>query len=134
MKIILVDDNVQFCADLKYYIETKLNHNLIGIAASGNDFLELLNKFHADIILMDIVMNEMDGFLATKQALIGDSYLKIIAITMHIENVYLIKLIETGFKGCIHKSNLFTQLPEALKTVSSGSLWFPDTITLEKTY
>jgi len=134
MKIILVDDNVQFSSDLKYYIETKLSYNVIEVVTNGYEFLELLDRTLADIILMDIVMNEMDGFKTTKHALIHYSYLKIIAITMHIENVYLIKLIETGFKGCIYKSNLFTQLPIALKTVLSGNLWFPDKISLEKVY
>ena len=132
--IILVDDNVQFRINLKNYIESDLNCKVIAEASDGVEFLKLPNIVNADIILMDIAMQEMDGFEATKLILWQNSYLKIIAITMHTEKIFLVQLIETGFKGCVFKSNIFEQLPSALDVVSEGKLFIPDNITLDNKY
>ncbi|MCK9208283.1 MAG: response regulator transcription factor [Salinivirgaceae bacterium] len=128
--IILVDDNVQFRANLKNYIEKELNCQVITEASDGVEFLKLQNKNEADIILMDIAMQEMDGFEATKRALWQNFHLKIIAITMHTEKMFLAQLLETGFKGCVFKSDVFKQLPIALKTVLEGKLFFPEGISI----
>lgn len=132
LNVIMVDDNIQFRTNLKRYIESDLNCNVIAEASNGSAFLELPNVAKADIILMDIAMDEMDGIEATKRALWMNSHLKIIAITMHSEKIYLIQLIETGFKGCVFKPDVFDQLPIALDTVMKGKLYIPKNISLDK--
>jgi len=132
LKIIMVDDNVPFRTNLKIYIESKLCYSVIAEASNGLEFLALPNIGIADIILMDIVMDEMDGIEATKHILWNRSYLKIIAITMHTEKIYLLQLVETGFKGCVFKSNIYDQLDDAIKTVLSGKLFIPDNIPIDK--
>ena len=130
--IIMVDDNLQFRSSLKTYLESRLGCNVFAEASNSIDFLSLPNIASADVILMDIVMDEMDGFEATKRALWKYPYLKIIAITMHTEKIYLIKLIETGFKGCVFKTDIFKQLAVAIKTVMGGKLYIPDNIFLDQ--
>ena len=126
LKVIIVDDNIQFRYHLKSFIEDELNINIIGEASNGIEFLELPNTDSADIILMDIAMDLMDGFEATKRALWNNRNVKIIAITMHWEKIVLQRLLESGFKGCVYKNNIFTELEKAINTVISGQLYFPD--------
>ena len=128
----MVDDNVQFRTNLKKYIESDLGCSVIAEASNGREFLELLNTEVPDIILMDIAMDEMDGIEATKRALWINHNLKIVAITMHTEKVYLLQLIETGFKGCVFKPDIFYHLPTALKIVMKGELYIPEKIPLNK--
>jgi len=124
-KIIIVDDNVRFRTDLKTYVEKQLSHLVIAEASSGMEFLELPHLHSADIILMDIEMDNVDGFAATKQGLKISHELKIIAITMHYERMVLRQLIELGFKGCVFKSDIFKSLPKAIESVCNGHLFFP---------
>jgi DNA-binding NarL/FixJ family response regulator len=130
--IIMVDDNVQFRTNLKIYIERALGLKVIAEASNGREFLNLPNLTKADIILMDIAMDEMDGIEATKRALWIHPYLDIVAITMHAEKIYLVQLIESGFKGCIIKSDIYSHLRTALKTVKQGKLYIPDNILLDR--
>jgi DNA-binding NarL/FixJ family response regulator len=130
-KIIMVDDNIRFRTDLRNYIESNLGYNVIAEASNGRAFLELPNITYADIILMDIAMDEMDGFEATKRVLWNYPFLHIIAITMHTEKVYLIQLIETGFRGCVFKPDIYTHLLPAIEAVLSGKIYMPDSISLE---
>jgi DNA-binding NarL/FixJ family response regulator len=128
--IIIVDDNVPFRENLKNYIESELDCKVVAEASDGVEFLELPNISEADIILMDIAMGKMDGFETTKKAIWRNSHLKIIAVTMHTEKVFLLKLIETGFKGCVFKTEIFKQLLKAMNAVNEGKFYIPDNIPL----
>ena len=125
MKIIIVDDNEEFRSTLRFFIEQKLNHTVIAEFSDGEDFLKVDPKKlrEADIILMDIIMNNISGIDATKMITWKNYNLKIIAVTMHIEKVFLEQIIEAGFKGCVFKSNIFNTLERALQEVNSGKLF-----------
>lgn len=117
LKLVLVDDNNLFRDDLKFFLENKLLHVVIAEAASGEEFLALKNLSEADIILMDLSMDPMSGFEATKKILWDFPDLKIIAITMNSENVLLMKLLETGFQGFIFKTEIYKSLENVLQSV-----------------
>lgn len=135
MNIIIVDDNNEFRSTLKFFIELKLNHKVIADVASGEEFLELDSKIirDADIVLMDIIMNQIDGFEATKRITWKHKNIKIIAVTMHIEKVFLKEIIEAGFKGCVFKSNVFHSLEKALQEVHAGRLYIVDSLLTDET-
>ena len=42
----------------------------------------------------------------------------------------LIRLIETGFKGCVFKSDIYKQLEAAINKVSEGKFYIPGNIQL----
>lgn len=130
MKLIIIDDNSQFRSDLKYYLEEQLKMEVIGEASSGEEFLTMETIHHADIILMDIVMQQLNGIETTKKILRQLSHLKIIAITMHIEQVFHIELIKAGFKGCVYKTDIFDNIENAIQDVHQGHLFFPTKLKL----
>ena len=125
MKLIIVDDNKQFLNTLRLFIQENLNHTVIAVAESGEEFLKIdpITIRDADIILMDIMMNQLNGFETTKQITWLYPNLKIIAVTMHIEKVFLNEVLEAGFKGCVFKSEIFDTLEKALNEVSSGHIY-----------
>jgi DNA-binding NarL/FixJ family response regulator len=132
MEIIIVDDNAAFREDLKFFLEQKLNHKVIAEAESGEQFLEMKKKLQSDIVLMDISMKQLDGFETAKRITTVYPYLKIIAITMYMEKVYLIKLVESGFRGCVFKNDIFHSLDLAIHEVFEGKVYFPDEIELSR--
>jgi DNA-binding NarL/FixJ family response regulator len=133
MKIMIVDDSKQFRESLTDFLTHKLYHEVIAEAKSGEEFLTMKSEMQAtDIILMDIVMNKVDGIMATNKALDLYPTIKIIAVTMHVEKLFLVQLIESGFKGCVNKTDIWSNLNEALTTVYSGSIYFPEDIEIVK--
>ncbi len=128
LKIVLVDDNEPFRKALKNLLSKEFDALIIGEASSGEEFEQLHNFPEAQIILMDVMMPEIDGITLAKKVLWKYPYLKIIAITMHTDKVYLTSLIEAGFKGCVFKTNIFEELGEAIEIVMKGQLFFPKNI------
>ena len=125
-KIILVGAQKIFQEGLKQILEIELGHTVIAETSNGTEFLELTNIHKADIVLMDIIMSEKNGLEASGKILNRFSNLKIIAITMYNDNVYLKDLLKRGIRGCIHKSNIFEELAEIIDMVYNGEFCFPD--------
>lgn len=130
MKLIIVDDNSDFRDNLRFFLEQKLNHSVIAEAASGEEFLALNEKIirDADIILMDIIMNRLSGIETTRRITWVHFNLKIIAVTMHIEKIFLDQIIEAGFKGFVLKTNIFNTLEKTLNEVYNGKLHIDETL------
>ena len=128
MKLIIVDDNREFRENLKFFLEQKLNHQVTAEASSGEEFLAFEEKIirEADIILMDIMMNQISGIEATRRITWYHFNLKIIAVTMHIEKVFLDQIIEAGFKGFVLKTNIFNTLENTLNDVYYGKMHIDD--------
>jgi len=131
LKFILIDDNLDFRKALKTLLIDQYDANILAEASNAEETLKIENLHHADVILMDIMMPAKNGIELAKELLwFRNQKLKIIAITMHADNVYLTTLIEAGFKGCIYKNDIIKQLDEALAKVTVGELHFPENIKL----
>ncbi len=128
VKIILVDDNIHFRTALKRLLQNQFGCEIIAEASDGDEFLALPNLNQVDIVIMDLMMPNKDGFKATTEITWTYPLLKIIAVTMHCDKVYLKELIEKGFKGCIFKNHLYDKIYEAIETVMNNHVYFPTDI------
>lgn len=127
-KCILVDDNITFRSAFKNLLINAYNAQIIGEAGNYEELQNIKNIDRANIIFMDLTMPEKNGIEITKELIWEYSKLKIVAITMHTDKVYLNSLIEAGFKGCIFKADLFDFIHEAITRVMDGKYFFPDDI------
>lgn len=126
MKISIVDDCKAFRKGLKTYLVQELMHEVIAEASNGEEALLSSKIVMSDIIFMDIIMGELDGFETSKKMLWNYPFVKLIAISMHSEKVFLTRLIEAGFKGFVSKNEYYNKLPDAIRTVSEGGYYFPE--------
>jgi DNA-binding NarL/FixJ family response regulator len=132
MKFLIVDDNEHYREGLKFYLKKIGFDNIIAEYADGEELLKSDAFYHADIILMDIMMPNVDGYAAAKYVIEEKPSASIIAVTMFQEKAYLLDLIQTGFKACVYKLNIYNELPKAIEAVSQGKLYFPEEILIKK--
>mgnify|MGYP000232909698 CR=1 FL=1 len=122
--LIIVDDHEFFRKGVMLTLERFSFIKVIGEASSGTEFLDMIKKKPADIILMDINMPGMDGIETTRKALQMNPNLKIIALTMFGEEQYLDSMIDAGASGFILKNIDAAGMEYALKTVSEGKNYY----------
>ncbi len=132
LKIILVEDNLKFRESLKELLEKKYGYQIIAEASNGKEFITMEIGLRPDVIIMDLSMPEWDGFEAAKSYFWKFPESKIIALTASHEIAFLDRLIETGFKGCVYKNNLFNELNDAINEVLAGKYWFKHVDKLSK--
>lgn len=61
IRIVLVDDNREFCQLLEEYLNAHENFSVIGVAYNGVDGLKLIKEKDPDILVLDLIMPHLDG-------------------------------------------------------------------------
>lgn len=123
-KIIIVDDHIMFREGLKLLIETERMGKVIAEADSGRIFLDLLDKYQPDLVLMDIEMPVMGGLEATIQAIAKRPDLKILVLSMLCAKENYTEMINAGAMGFILKTSGKQELEKAIKTVIGGESYY----------
>ena len=66
IRVLIADDNDLTRSGLGVFLEAFDDLKLVGQAANGLEAVELCERVHPDVVLMDLVMPEMDGITATR--------------------------------------------------------------------
>jgi len=130
LKIVIVEDHKGFSEAFTFYIENKLNHKVLFVAKNAKEIYDYEAIYNADIIFMDIELPDENGIQIAKKLLFDHPYLKIIAMTMYEDNVYLTEIISAGFKAALFKSNFYVNLKAVIENVMQNKICFPDKIKL----
>ena len=123
IKVVLVDDHAVVRAGLKAVLGTAKDIQVIGEGSTGKDAISLAERLDPDVIVMDLSMGEMDGAEATK-ALVGkETRARVLILTMHAEDSYLVPLLEAGASGYLVKSAADRELIDAVRAVAHGDIY-----------
>lgn len=123
MRIIIIDDDKLIAASLKTIIETSSNIEVISLGYSGEEAIELYNRYTPDILLMDIRMGRMSGLEAAQKILKSNNEGRILFLTTFEDDEYIITALKVGAKGYILKQH-FESIVPALKAVELGQSVF----------
>ena len=126
VEIIIVDDHEIFRSGLKMVLG-KLDYvKVVGEAANGQEFLDLIRKTNCDIVLMDIEMPIMSGIDATKIAIKENPSLKVISLTMFTEDDYVQSMMDAGVNGFLVKNINKETLHKAITAVAGGGNYYSE--------
>jgi two-component system, NarL family, response regulator NreC len=123
ISVVLVDDHAVVRAGLKAVLSTAKDIKVIGEGSNGKDAISLAQRLDPDVIVMDLSMGEMDGAEATKELKSKDTRSKILILTMHAEDTYLVPLLEAGVSGYLVKSAADRELIDAVRAVAHGDVY-----------
>ncbi|WP_418990986.1 response regulator [Alistipes sp.] len=122
--IFLVDDHSLFRNGLRGLLERCAGCRVAGEAASGEEFLALLDGIEADVVFMDFSMPGIDGAQTTERALARRPELRIITLSMFGEESYYTRMVEAGARGFLLKDSDIGDVIEAIATVRAGGSYF----------
>src|SRR5690349_6877363 len=120
IRIVLVDDHSVVRAGLKAVLKQAPDISVVGEASNGKEALALAERVKPDVVIMDLSMPDMDGAAATKAIVASGVPSKILVLTMHAEDEYLLPLLEAGASGYLVKSAADTELVTAIRAVAHG--------------
>lgn len=127
MKIIIVDDDILVSSSLKTIIEANVGFEVLAVANSGEEAINLYKKHQPDILLMDIRMGKLNGLEAAEEILTTFPDGKVLFLTTFADDEYIIKALKIGAKGYILKQHYNSIIP-ALNAVYSGQIVFGEEI------
>lgn len=86
IKVLLVDDHEMVRIGVSAYLSVQDDMEVVGEAENGREGADMALELRPDIILMDLVMDEMDGIEATKEIMQNWKEAKIIIVTSFIDD------------------------------------------------
>lgn len=123
-RIALVDDHALFRMGLRGLIEQATEHRVVAEAASGQEFLDMLQGLETDVVFMDFSMPDMNGAETTERALERRPDLKIITLSMFGEESYYTRMVKAGACGFLLKDSAIDEVIEAIDEVMMEGSYF----------
>ena len=123
IRVVLADDHAIVRAGLKAILGAARDIAVVGEASNGRDAVALATRFRPHVVVMDLTMGEMDGIAATRLIVGTENAPRVLVLTMHPEDEYLVPLLEAGASGYLVKSAADRDLVDAVRAVARGDLY-----------
>jgi len=125
--VLLAEDHMIVREGLKKLLEAEDDIVVVGEAADGRKAVELTQKLHPAVVVMDIAMPHLNGLEATRQILKTDPGVKILILSAHSDDAYVESVTSLGAVGYLIKQTSAHFLSEAIREVHKGNTFFsPD--------
>jgi two-component system, chemotaxis family, chemotaxis protein CheY len=115
-KIMIVDDSSFMRSSLKYIVE-KGGNTVVGMAAKGDEAIDLYKKFNPDLVTMDILMPGMDGLATAHQIMKINKKAKIVMVTAIGQTEKQDEARKIGVSGYIRKPFKEQEINDEIKRI-----------------
>jgi DNA-binding NarL/FixJ family response regulator len=110
---VIVDDHEGFRAFARTFLEAA-GLDVIGVAGDGAGAVETIERLDPDVVLLDVLLPDIDGFEVARRVLEGSSRTAIVLTSTREASDYGTKVDQAGVRGFISKGDLSRQRLEAV--------------------
>jgi len=135
VSVLIADDHEMFRQGLRAVLENSGGIDVVGEAANGNQAVELCRTLDPDIAIMDVTMPEMSGIVATRLIRESGSKTRVILLSMHLNEAYIVESFKSGAGGYVLKESAIDELLDAVQVVNTGGIYISqkaNTLVVEK--
>lgn len=129
IKILLADDHQITREGLGLLIARQSDMEVVGHADDGRQAVALVAELNPDVVVMDVSMPNLNGMQATRQIVKEFPEVKIIALSMHSDQMFIIEMIKSGANGYLLKDCAFEELGRAIHDVVEGNIYLSPAIS-----
>lgn len=126
--VLLAEDHTIVREGLRSLLELGGDVEVVGEAATGRQAVDLARKLRPTVVVMDIAMPVLNGFEATRQILRAVPETKVLVLSAHSDDEYVVHMAAVGASGYVVKQNSGQVLVHAVKEVASGNPYFSPSI------
>ena len=117
IKIVLADDHQIVRQGLRTLLAAEPDMKVLGEADNGRAILKLVQELSPQVVIMDISMPDLNGIEATRQILAANPQIKVIALSMHSDSLFVLNMLKAGASGYLLKDCALEELVKAIRTV-----------------
>jgi DNA-binding NarL/FixJ family response regulator len=129
IRVVLADDHVFVRDGIKSLLENEANITVVGEATDGLEALSLVDQVQPDLLILDIRMPNLTGIEVVEQLRIKNNSIKVVMLSMHESEEYVLKSIKAGADGYLLKGSSKEEFLKALHTVANGGKYFSGDIS-----
>ena len=124
IRVLLADDHTLVRQGLAGLLRGGPGFEVVAEAADGNEAIEKALATKPDIAVLDISMPRLGGLEATRRIRKALPQTRVLVLTMHDDEEYVLQLVRAGASGYLVKDSAATELLNALRALKQGKSWF----------
>ncbi|MDI5948130.1 response regulator [Flavobacterium yafengii] len=129
IRVVLADDHVFVRDGIKSLLENEANIEVVGEATDGLEALKIVESCKPDLLILDIRMPNMTGIEVVEKLRSQNNLVKIVMLSMHESEEYVLKSIKAGADGYLLKGSSKEEFLKALQTIANGGKYFSGDIS-----
>jgi len=124
IKTVLADDHSLFRDGIRSLLESSENIKIAGSFSNGQELIDSIPFLDPDVVLTDISMPGLSGIETTRILMDKFPHLKVIVLSMHLNEDFVCNAIQAGAKGYLPKDIRKEELLHAIQLVAQGESYF----------
>ena len=128
-RILLCDDHALVRAGFRALLNSIGEFDVVGEAGDGREAVQQARALEPDVVLMDIAMPEMNGLDAIARITQASPGTRVIVVSMHATEAYLVEALRAGAAGYVMKSTDGDELTRAIHDVMQGRLYLSPAVS-----
>lgn len=129
IRVLLADDHALVRAGIRSLLGAMAEVEVVGEASSGEEALELAQRQHPDVVLMDIAMRGITGLEAAAAMRERLPSVRVVILSMHSGEEYVLQALRAGAAGYLLKDAATGELELALRSVMRGESWLSPAVS-----
>ena len=127
LRVLIADDDQMLREGLRCILESKEDIEVVGEAGDGKTAVDMARALLPDVVIMDIAMPGLNGMDATRQIKATNPAVKVIALSIHSNKLYVLGMLEAGASGYVLKAAVYDELHRSVQAVGQGKSYLsPD--------
>lgn len=126
--VLLADDNGVVRKEFKRILELEDDLEVVGEAKNGQQAVTMVKKLRPALVLMDVTMPLLNGLQATCQILESVPTTKVLMLSAHSDEAYIVEAINSGAMGYLIKQTSSDNVCTAIREVHKGNTFFSPSI------
>lgn len=122
IRVMLVDDHAVVRGGLSKFLMVYPDLELVGEAESGEEAIQLCQRFQPDVVLMDLKMPGMDGITATRHIRQKYPTVQVVVLTSFQEEPMVQGALQAGAIGYLLKNVTAAELATAVRAAKAGRM------------
>jgi len=120
IRVLLVDDHELVRTGIRRLLDDFQDIEVIAEADSGELAINLVREHRPKVVLMDVNMPGIGGLEATRKLIQIDPDIKVIVVTIHLDEPFPTRLLKAGASGYLTKGCAVSEIVDAIRQVSNG--------------
>lgn len=120
MRILLADDHSVVRQGFRMILSAQPDFEVVAEAANGREAVEMAEKTKPDVVVIDVSMPELNGIEATRRIMAANDRIRVLALSMHRDSVYVREILRAGAVGYLLKDAVENDFLNAVRAVARG--------------
>jgi DNA-binding NarL/FixJ family response regulator len=126
--VLMADDNKAVRKEFRKILELEDDLVVVGEAKNGHEAVAMAKKLRPTLVLMDVTMPLLNGLQATCQILKVFPATKVLMLSAHSDEAYIVEAVNSGAMGYLIKQTSADNVCEAIREVHKGNTFFSPSI------